>query len=157
MSRRKSRTHNQKLQKSSSTTSSHPTTVVEETIQELSYSGPIPPPEALKLYDTVSAGLAERIFDMAKAEADHRHKMAETSLDADIEFTRTHLNNYKIETRLGQFFALIIGLSAIFGGIYAAVHDAQVTGSLIGTGGVIGLVSVFILGRRQKDSEATEE
>ena len=41
-----------------------------------------------------------------------------------------------------------IGTIAILGAVYAGVHSAQVVGSFIGTAGVTGLVSVFILGRR---------
>jgi len=52
-----------------------------------------------------------------------------------------------IVTYLGQVFGLIIGLTAIISGTLAALHGKEWAGGFIGGGGVIGLVSVFVLGR----------
>ena len=52
-----------------------------------------------------------------------------------------------VVTYLGQVFGLIIGLTAIISGSLTAYHGSPLAGGFIGGGGVIGLVSVFVLGR----------
>lgn len=70
----------------------------------------------------------------------HANRMEERALDA-----RTRI------TLVGQFLGLIIGVTAIIAGTYAAVQGSQWAGAFIGGGGVIGLVSVFVLGRRKPE------
>lgn len=81
---------------------------------------------------------------MAEDEQSHRHDMERQTLDAQ----KDDLMRDRMEARLGQVFALIIGLAAIIGGVVASNMGAQWTGSIIGGGGVIGLVAVFIKGRQ---------
>lgn len=108
------------------------------------FSGPIPPPNLLQEYDKAFPGSAERIVKMAEVEQAHRHarEHAEAELQISIH------NGIKLETTLGQFFALIIGVVAIIAGTIAGVHGAQFVGTVIGGGGVGGLVTAFIVGRR---------
>jgi uncharacterized membrane protein len=60
------------------------------------------------------------------------------------------------EGRLGQIFALLIGLTAILVGGVCALNGANLAASIIGGGGVIGLVSVFVYGRRHAQSSPAE-
>lgn len=110
------------------------------------FSGPLPPPSMLEAYDKVVPGAAERILTMAESEAKHRHNIENSLIKAESR-----------EIHLGQIFALIIGLTAILSGTYAATHGAPLAGTLIGAGGVIGLVTVFILGRKAAAPESTAE
>jgi uncharacterized membrane protein len=95
-------------------------------------SAPIPPPDVIARYEKALPGLADRIVKLAESEATHRWETIRSSF---------------IEARIGQFAALTIGITAILSGTYAATHGAQAAGSVIGGGGVVGLVSVFVLGR----------
>ncbi len=118
--------------------------------QELyKFKGPLPHPDILKAYETISPGFANRIVEMAENETRHRHACENKALDADIGF------NHKVfaEARIGQVFAFLIGITAIVSGSYAAVHGAGFTGAFIGGGGVIGLVAVFIMGRKMPPKE----
>ena len=54
---------------------------------------------------------------------------------------------YRRSEFLGQVFGLAIGIAAIGSATYMAVHGAQLAASVIGTGGVTGLVTAFIVGR----------
>ena len=101
-----------------------------------SFSGPLPHPELLELYERVQPGFAERIMAMTEAETKHIRDIEQKALCAT-----------RWEVHLGQVFALIIGLAAIVGGVYASVNGAEWAGGFLGTGGVFGLVSVFIMGR----------
>lgn len=106
-------------------------------------SGPLPPPELLRQYDSVCPGLAERIVKMAEEEVMHRRAIERESIAVQA---RDQIS-YRRSELFGQVFGLLIGIAAIGGAVYCATHGAQVAGSIIGTGGVTGLVTTFILGR----------
>lgn len=112
------------------------------------FQGPLPPPELLSQYNDIEPGLADRIVAMAEKESMHRRKMEEKTLTAEIE---AH-NKTMIERRLGQIFGFLIGVITIGCGTYAATSGAQWPGGLIGTGGVIGLVTVFVVGNKKADA-----
>jgi uncharacterized membrane protein len=108
------------------------------------YSGPIPSAQELQRYEQVQPGLADRIVSMAEKEQGHRHTIETTTMNLDFA-----------EGKRGQIFAFLIGTGAIIVGGYCAIHGANIAGSIIGGGGVVGLVSVFVYGR--KHSQITEE
>ncbi|MCP4115428.1 MAG: DUF2335 domain-containing protein [Desulfobacteraceae bacterium] len=126
----------------------HVTRSISESLVASQFQGPIPPPELLAGYDDVVPGAADRIIALAEKETAHRHEMEKKVLDAEVKV----ISNEAREIFLGQIFAFLIGTTTVLAGVYAAVHGAQITGSLIGTSGVVGLVSVFILGRKNSDS-----
>ncbi len=105
------------------------------------YSGPLPPPESLASYDEISPGFANRIIAMAESEMDHRHELEKRALTGDIW-----------EARIGQFFGFLIGMGTVIAGTITAINGAQWAGGFIGTTGVIGLVSVFIYGRKKQQN-----
>ncbi len=121
--------------------------------QTTSFSGPIPSPATLDEYNQISPGLADRIVSMAETQATHRREIEHKAMSADISDQSKKFS----EARIGQFCALIIGLAAIAAGTYAATNGAQWPGSLIGGGGVIGLVSVFIYGRQHSRDTTPQE
>ncbi len=106
------------------------------TIQQTGFHGPLPPPEIFKGYNSIVPGAAERILANFEAESNHRRSIETKIIDSDAR-----------ETLLGQVFALTIGVVAIVTGGVAAIFGAEIAGAFIGTGGVVGLVSVFIYGR----------
>ena len=117
--------------------------VIYAQIAQQHISGPIPSPEVLRQYDAFSPGLADRLVRIAEQEAEHRRKM-----EADvIALQRSDQMAYRRSEFAGQLFGLSIGLAAIIGAVIMAVHGAQVAASFLGTGGVTGLVTAFILGR----------
>lgn len=54
---------------------------------------------------------------------------------------------------LGLIFAFILGMSAIAAGVWLATKGLEIPGSVIGGGGLIGLVSVFVYGSQQRRTE----
>ena len=102
------------------------------------FSGPLPPPEVLQKYNEISPGAADRIITMAENEAAHRHEIEQLIVRSEAR-----------EGRIGQIFALIIGVVTICTGGLTAVYGSPIAGGFIGTGGVIGLVSAFIWGRKK--------
>jgi uncharacterized membrane protein len=80
---------------------------------------------------------------MAEEEVMHRRAIERESIAVQA---RDQIS-YRRSELFGQVFGLLIGIAAIGGAVYCATHGAQVAGSIIGTGGVTGLVTTFILGR----------
>lgn len=114
-------------------------------IQHASFSGPLPPPQILADYERIKPGFAERIVALAEGEAAHRRARETRALETEIEMGKTQLR----EIFLGQVLAFVIGMTALVGGIYLAAHGAETAGGFIGTGGVVGLVTAFIQGRKR--------
>ncbi|MEW6200668.1 MAG: hypothetical protein AB1546_01720 [bacterium] len=60
-------------------------------------------------------------------------------------------------SRLGVYFAFIIAMTAIIGGIICAIQDKQIAASFIGGSGIAGIISVFIYGTTMRRKERTEK
>lgn len=101
------------------------------------FSGPLPPPDVLDRYNQVTPDAANRIIAMAEQETGHRRDMERLIIS----------NEYK-EARMGQICAVFIGSLTIIAGSVISVFGAPLAGVVIGGCGVIGLVSVFVLGRK---------
>ena len=106
------------------------------------YSGPIPPPDALEKYNRIIPNGADRIMTMAEEQSKHRRELEKTALNSDSR------NSF-----LGILSALTIGLGTIVtGGIIISKGHAW-PGTILGSAGLVGLVSVFIYGTQQRRSE----
>lgn len=103
------------------------------------FSGPIPPPQILERYEDIVPGSAERILKMAENQADHRQAIEKRIVNSSV-----------VNERLGLFFGFTIGLVAIGAGVFCIFNGYSLPGSFIGTGGIIGLVTVFIIGSKPK-------
>lgn len=114
-----------------------------------SFSGPLPPPEILAQYKEISPDLIKQIEVMAAKEQEHRHGIEDKTVNAGIE----DLKEGRIIERHGQIFAFLIGTIAIISGTIIALCGYQIAASIIGGGGILGLVSAFIMGRAMKEND----
>jgi uncharacterized membrane protein len=124
------------------------------------FSGPIPPPDLLQAYEDAVPGLADRLVAMAEKEGDHRRALEMRSLEHEARNNETVVKHYADEVKRGQHYGLVIGVTAILAGSLVALNGAEIAGSFIGCGGVIGLVATFIHGRRNPfaaDNEAPDQ
>jgi uncharacterized membrane protein len=87
-----------------------------------------------------SPEIVRDLLEEFQAHAFHLREMNRRSLEAQIRVAY-----------LGQVFGLVIGLTAIISGAVTAILGSGLAGAFIGGGGVIGLVSVFVLGRRKPE------
>ena len=81
---------------------------------------------------------------MAENEATHRHEMEKLR----HEMKKLNVLSVYKEASVGQIFALIIGVVAIISGATVAVLGYPIPGAMIGSAAVVGLVTVFIRGRK---------
>jgi uncharacterized membrane protein len=124
----------------------------EQTITQVAFTGPIPHPSVLQEYNDVLPGLAERIVTMAEAEATHRHEM-------DREVARQNeliIKEEFCERRIGQFLGLGIAVLTISAAIFAIAHGAEKAAMVIGGATVVGLATVFVVGRIKKEPISTQ-
>ena len=104
----------------------------------------LPPPEVLEKYEEISPGFLAWHMKIISDEAEHVREAEKAAYDFDM----TRLSHEATIIRRGQLFGLLIGLFALAAGSYVAISGAELGGSLIGSGGVIGLVAVFVFGRK---------
>lgn len=75
-----------------------------------SWTGPLPPPQALQQFDNIIPGGAERILAMAEQQQSARILYEQTVLNASVK-----------EASRGQWLGSLISLSSVFGAIALAI------------------------------------
>jgi len=114
--------------------------------RRFSHSGPLPSPETLAAYEKVLPGAAERIVRMAETQSSHRHKMESAVI----------LGNVRAQS-LGMWFAFLLALAGILGGLYLALHGHSLTGFGTLFFSLAALVGTFVLGKREQRKELQEK
>ncbi|TAE38321.1 MAG: DUF2335 domain-containing protein [Sphingobacteriales bacterium] len=110
--------------------------------QASSFSGPIPPPQILKGYNEVVKDGAERIVIMAEKQSNHRMQLEDHAIKEELK-----------QSRLGQIFGFILGLVGFGLATTLAMFGHEAIAGIFGTTTILGLVTVFVLGKKaqQKD------
>lgn len=93
------------------------------------------------MYNAVLPGAAERIIAMAEAEAAHVRMIETEALSGELR-----------ERRLGQICGLGIGVAALGTAALALFLGHETAATVIGGTTVVGLVSVFVIGRVYQSS-----
>lgn len=122
-------------------------------IVQQEFSGPLPHPSTLQQYDRICPGAAKRIITMAEEQSAHRRQLESRLLEAQIEDSRSQ----RRETRRGQYFGLGIGCFTILCGSVTIALGHEWAGGFIGCGGVVGLVSVFVVGRKSREDSRQDD
>lgn len=113
---------------------------------QISYSGPLPPPEILEKYERLVPGSAERLFQQFEQQTAHRHTVE----------LRVIKSNTLCQV-LGSISALLLSLLALGGGLFL-VHEGQsIAGLAALLGALASLVAIFIYGRRDQDHERSSK
>ena len=92
-------------------------TTSELTVSTFEFFGPLPPPQLLKGYNDAFAGCAERVVAMAERQSEHRQKLETIVIES----------NCKAQSR-GQWFAFVLALMVIGGGVYLLAQGKSVQG-----------------------------
>ena len=104
-------------------------------------SGPLPAPDVLRGYDDILPGAAERIIRMAEKEQADIHEAGLLAL------RETAAGN-----RRGQVIGGIVALAALGTAAFLGYHEHSAAAGIVGGTTVVGLVTVFVTGRRYPDS-----
>lgn len=115
------------------------------TRQSYSFSGPLPPPEVMGLYNELIPNAAERLLAAFEGQQHHRQGLENRIVDSGIK-----------RSWYGLWCGLAVSLAGIGVAGLAVVYQQQLTASVIGGGTLVGLVTVFITGRSQQEKERTQ-
>ncbi len=113
-------------------------------VQQHESDSPIIPVQQIEQLHHFRPDRVDWIFEQTQAEAEYRRK--ETQRVNTFIF---------VERLIGQTCALLIGLSGIGGGVYAAVHGQPEAGGTIAGLAITGLAAVFLTGRAKKPTNNT--
>lgn len=110
------------------------------------FSGPLPHPDILAKYDAALPGAAERILKMAEEQGQHRRSI-------EKDFVKSKIS----DSMRGQWFALIIGLVAILGGVFLIYSGCKIEGYSLMFVPLASLVGVYFFGRRKAQQEREQK
>lgn len=106
------------------------------------FEGPIPPPETLQQYENVLPGSAERILKMVENQSLHRQEMEKRLIGARCR---------------DSLWGIVAGVIAVLAfatvAWYAIIKGHPTAATFLGTGTIVGIVSVFIYGTRASRKE----
>ncbi|MFN6943506.1 MAG: DUF2335 domain-containing protein [Cytophagaceae bacterium] len=106
------------------------------------HSGPLPPPEVLEKYSAIIPNGAERIMQMAENQNSHR-----------IAIEKSAIKSQSNQSFLGQIFGFTIGIVALLAAWHLAINGHNAVAGIIGGTTVVGLVSVFIIGKTSQSKQ----
>ncbi len=107
------------------------------------HSGPLPPAEYFREINEVIPGGAERVLAMAERQGAHRQVMERTDLDAAINHDKGELSR----SNRGLAAGFVTALSFLGAAVYLIHGGHDTAGTVIGSVDIVGLVSVFVIGR----------
>ena len=110
------------------------------------YSGPLPHPDMLEKYESICTGSADRILAMAEEQGEHRRAIEKAVIASKIS-----------DSKRGQYFALIIALVAIGGGVLLLVLGITIAGYVTLFVPLSGLIGTFLYGRKKAQDERDQK
>lgn len=115
-------------------------------VSEYRHSGPIPDPMTLEGYNNIVPGAADRIIKMAEEQSSHRRALELVAIKSRSR-----------DSLLGIIFGFLLALATIFAGTYVILEGFIWGGTILGSAGLVGLVSVFIYGTSSSRKERTSQ
>jgi uncharacterized membrane protein len=106
------------IEQADSTTTTTPI-IREQCVIATSFSGPLPPPNALKAYNDILPGAADRIILMAEQQAEHRQRMEKRVIESSLD-----------HERVGMVFAFVLTIGLMIIGSILIVLGKSVAGFL---------------------------
>ncbi|MFW5895383.1 MAG: DUF2335 domain-containing protein [archaeon] len=110
-----------------------------------SFSGPLPPPSILDEYNNVLDNGAERIMKMAENQSNHRIEMEKHAIKEELRQSKT-----------GQNFGFILAIIGMIIAFLLAYLGHDTVAGIFGTTTIVGLVTIFVIGKKRQDKELEE-
>lgn len=96
----------------------------------------------LKEYNEVIKDGAERVFEMAQKQVLHRMQLENHAIKEELK-----------QSRNGQLFGFVLSLTGLSPETLLAMSDREMIAGIFGTTTVIGLVTVFVIGKRMRQKD----
>jgi uncharacterized membrane protein len=103
------------------------------------HQGPLPSPTTLKGYDDIVPDGAERIMKSFEVQSEHRQKIEKKVVNGQVN-----------QSFIGQVMGFIIALLFLYAGFRLIIKGYEIHGTIISSIDIVGLVSVFVIGRQKK-------
>lgn len=116
------------------------------------HQGPIPSAEEMRQYSQVFPDLPQRIVKMAEDEQKHRFAMEESLKN----YRDSELRSNTILAYLGIFSSVLCVLIIMSASVLCAYFQHPITAGIIGSGGVVMIVSVLVCGSRVKPNGSSQ-
>lgn len=110
------------------------------------YSGPTPPVEVLEGYERIAPGSAKQILDQFIKQSDHRMALESLVIRSDVR-----------RSWGGLVAGFLVALSFLGAGVTVILSGHDSAGATLATGTVVGLVTVFVVGKSSQQKEREQK
>ena len=110
------------------------------------HSGLLPHPEILSKYNEIIPNGANRIMEMAEKQQEHRIELEKMAIRLQLR-----------QSARGQIYGFIISLFGLMISLVCILLGHELAGSILGGTGLLGLVSVFVLGKAKQRKSIEEK
>ena len=107
------------------------------------FSGPLPPPEYLEVYEKFAPGVTNRILAMAEKQCDTAVKQSDTRLKEESKAV-DHAIRYKWGGLFAGFFIVLILLGI---GTYVTLKGYTAVAIVLFTSTILGVPAIFVFGQ----------
>jgi uncharacterized membrane protein len=111
-----------------------------------SFSGTLPPPEALERYNQILPGAAERIIVMAERQHGHR-------IELESHVIKSNVSAQKLGTILG----FIVAMTVIIGGLFLVHQGKNAEGLAAILTALAALVGVFVYSKHEQQKDLAKK
>jgi len=112
------------------------------TSHTISHSGPLPSPQTLEGYEKIVPTSANRLIVMAEKQSNHRMNIEKEVITGQLS-----------QSKLGQIFGFIIAVFALSLSFILSLYGHITVAGIIGGATVVGLVTVFVIGKRSQSED----
>jgi len=125
-----------------------PTQNAELRIQAMmrSFSGPLPPPEALERYNQILPGAAERIIAMAEGQHSHRLELEKHVITSNVS-----------AQKLGTVLGFIVAMTVVIGGMFLVHEGKSGEGLAAILTALASLVGVFLYSKHEQQKDLAKK
>jgi uncharacterized membrane protein len=110
------------------------------------FSGPIPPPELLAGYNNVLTNGAERIVSMAEKQSNHRMQLENYIVKEELR-----------QSEKGQNYGFVIAIAGLLLASGSAILGYETFAGIFVTTGIVGLVTVFVIGKKAQNQDIEDK
>lgn len=121
--------------------------ITAQSIKEAStFSGPLPPPSILGEYNNILPNGAERIMKMAENQSNHRIELEKHAIKEELR-----------QSKNGQVFGFILAIIGMLVAFILAYFDHDTVAGIFGTTTIVGLVTIFVIGKKNQRNTKDEK
>jgi uncharacterized membrane protein len=110
------------------------------------FKGPLPHPDILRQYGIIVPNGAERIFNGFEKQTDHRIQLEDFAIKNQIK-----------QSGRGQIFGFITAILCLGLSTALALLGHEITASIIGGTTVLGLVTIFVVGKKEQQRDVQQK